>query len=71
MKLKLSTNFTKSIASKLVSKAIAKKTGTQIDIRFEELDLITNEDKMLVHVNLHGEISKEDLVKILKLLGLD
>ena len=71
MKLKLSTKFTKSIVSKLVSKAVSKKLGLQIDIQFNDLDLLTNEDRVLVHADLNGEISKEDLAKILKSLGLD
>lgn len=71
MRLKLSTNFTKGIVSKLVSKAISKKLESQIDIRFNELSLTTNEDKVLIYADLHGEISREDLVKILKSLGLD
>lgn len=71
MRLKLSTKFTKGIVAKLISKAVSKKLGLQIDIQFNELEAMSNDDKILVHADLNGEISKEDLVKILKSIGLD
>ena len=60
MKLRLSTKFMRNIVAKLISKAIRKKTGYDIDILINDLDIrvIDGETKIAADVELNAD-SKE------------
>lgn len=71
MKLRLSTKFMRGIVSKLLSKAIYKKTGYRIDIQINDLDfrVVDGETKITADVELNAD-SKE-FMKFIKEVGLD
>jgi hypothetical protein len=69
MKLKLSTKLMRGIVAKLISKALFKKLGCRADIELNEIEVLTKDDKIFIHVNADGEISKEDFAKLIK--GID
>ena len=71
MRLKLSTKLMRGIVAKIIAKAIRKKLDCDINITLNEVEVTTMNDKVYLHANLDGEISKEDFVKVIKTIGLD
>lgn len=66
LKLALRTKFMKSIVAKMLSKAIYKKTGYDVDIQFDEVKAETHGGKISVQMIVKAEMNSDDLVKILK-----
>ena len=66
MRLKLlSMGFMKGILAKIISRALFKKFDTKVNIKLREFEADTDDDKMYIHLNLDGEISKEDFEKLM------
>lgn len=66
LKLVLHTRFMRSVVTKMLSKAIFKKTGYDVDIQLNKIEAETYEGKIRIHMDIDAELNKEDLVKILK-----
>lgn len=66
LKLALSTKFMRGIVTKILAKAIYKKTGYHVDIRLNEVKAETHDGKISLHMDIDAEMNSEDLVKILK-----
>lgn len=66
----IKTGFMKSIVGKIISRFVNKKTGYDIKIVVDELDVKNFADKAVVRISLQGDISREDLKKVLAELGL-
>ena len=66
MRIKLSTNFMKNIASKLIAKAIYKKTGYKINIQLNDLDAWIIDGDVTVKLNVEAKLKSEDFNKIMK-----
>ena len=71
LKLKLSTKFMKGIVANLISKALMKKLGYNIDILLNEIDVKVENGKVRVHVDVDAELENSEFVKILKSIGMD
>lgn len=71
LKLNLSTRWMRGIITKLISKAIFKKTGYKIDIRINNLEVESVNGKIYLHADLDAETTKEEFIKITKSLDLD
>ena len=71
MKVKLSTKWMKSIVTKLISKAIYKKSGYKIDIRVNEIELRTSEGRIQIHADVDAETDKEEFRRIIRDFDLD
>lgn len=71
LKLKLSTKFMRGIVTKLISKAIYKKYGYDIDILLNEIEINNEDGKVHLHVNVDAEVNNDDFKKIIKSIGLD
>ena len=71
MKLKLSTRLMRGMVAKLISRSLSKKFGTDTDIKLNEIEIAMIDDKVHLHANINGEISKEDFVNLIKTIGLD
>ena len=69
--VKIVTDFTRGLMSKLVRKMIRKKTGYDMDIVLNKMNVTVNDGKTHVHLDLDAELSKEELVRFLKSFGLD
>lgn len=71
MKLRLSTKFMRKIVAKLLTRFIYKKTGYEIDIQLNDLNIsvIDGETKIAANVELNAD-SKE-FMKFIKEVGLD
>lgn len=68
--MKLESKFTTMIASKLAEKVVRDKLGYDVDIRLNRLRTTVMEDRMYVELNLDLELTKEELNKLLKSIGL-
>jgi hypothetical protein len=71
LKLKLSTKFMKGIVANLISKALMKKLGYDIDILLNEIDVRVENGKVHVHVDVDAELENSEFVKVLKSIGMD
>ena len=56
--------------SKLAEKLVRDKLGYDVDIRLNRLRTTVLEDKMHVELNVDLELTKEELDKLLKSVGL-
>lgn len=70
LKLVLSTKFMRTIITKILAKAIYKKTGYRVDIQINEIKAETYDGKVRVHIDADAEIPSEDLKDALKSGGL-
>ena len=71
LKLKLSTKFMRGMVANLISKALNKKLGYNIDILLNEIEVKNENGKMLIHVDADAEVDNGEFVKILKSIGMD
>ena len=71
LKLKLSTKFMKGMVANLISKALNKKLGYNIDILLNEIEVKNENGKILIHVDADAEVDNGEFVKILKSIGMD
>lgn len=71
LKLKLSTKFMRGIVTKLISKAIYKKYGYDIDILLNEIEIKNEDGKVHLHMNVDAEVNNDGFKKIIKSIGLD
>ena len=67
----LSTRFMKGIVAKLLSKAISKKLGCDIGIKFNGLEARGEDGRIHIHADVDVEIDNNEFLKIIKSIGLD
>lgn len=70
LKLVLSTRFMRTIVTKMLAKAIHKKTGYRVDVQINKIEADTNDGKIRVHVDVDAEMNSEDFKDALKTAGL-
>jgi hypothetical protein len=68
--MRIESKFTTMIASKLAEKVVRDKLGYDVDIRLNRLRTTVMEEKMHVELNLDLELTKEELNKLLKSIGI-
>lgn len=66
LKLLLNTRFMRNIVTKILAKAIYKKTGYHVDIQLNEVKAETHDGKISLHVDVDAVMNGADLVNILK-----
>ena len=71
MKLRLTTKFMRNIVSKLLAKFIFKKTGYQIDIQLNDLELNFIDGETKINANVELNLDSKEFTKIIKAIGLD
>ena len=71
LKLKLSTKFMRGIVANLVSKAIAKKVGYNIDILLNEIEVKNEGGKIHLHIDADAEIENSEFVRMLGSIGME
>lgn len=69
MKIRLSTRFMKSMASKLIAKAIYKKYGYKVKIRIDDLDISMINGDTTIKANVEANLSSDEFMKLMK--GID
>lgn len=70
LKLILGTKFMRGIVTKIIAKAILKKTGYQVDIDLHEIKAAVIDGKVHLHMHVDAAINTDDLVNIIKSNGL-
>lgn len=68
--MKIVSKFTRGVVSKILKMVIQKKTGYDVDIRLNEVTTTINDGKTHLHVDIDAELDKDELMKILKSVGL-
>ena len=71
LKLKLSTKFMKGIVANLISKALVKKLGYEIDILLNEIEVKSEDGKIKLHIDADAEMENGEFVRMLKSNGMD
>ena len=66
LKVILNSKFMRGIVTKIIKKAIAKKTGYQVDIDLKSLSADVVDGKVHLHVDADATINANDLVDIIK-----
>jgi hypothetical protein len=70
LKFILSTKFMKNLVAKMITKAIYKKTGYDINVRLNKIEVVTIDGRVHIHADVDGDINSEDFVDIIKSNGL-
>ena len=68
--MKIGSKFITSIISKLASALINKKVGDDIKLKLNEVNATIADGKTHVHLDIDADLEKDELVKILKNIGL-
>jgi len=68
--MKIVSKFTTNIISKLVARMLRKKLGYEVDIQLNEVKTTVTDGKTHIHLDVDAELEKEELLKILKSIGL-
>ena len=69
--MKIVSKFTRGIISKAIKMIVHKKTGYDINIQLNDVTTAIIDGKTHLHVDLDAEVDKEELIKILKNIGLN
>lgn len=68
--MRLESKFTTGLVSKIVRNAVRKKFGYDVDIWLNGLRTTVIDEKTHVHLDVDLELTKEELDKLLKGIGL-
>ncbi len=68
--VKIVSKFTRSVISKLIKAVLHKKLGYNVDIQLNEVNATITDGKTHVHLDVDAELDKNELLKILKDIGL-
>ena len=69
--MKIVSKFTTNMISKLVKMVLRKKLGYNIDIQVNKKKPTITDGKTHVHLDVDAELEKEELMNILKKIGLN
>lgn len=69
--MRIVSKFTRGIISKAVKMVVHKKTGYDVDIQLNEITTTINDGKTHLHVDIDAELERDELIKILKSIGLN
>ena len=69
--MRITSVFTRGIVSKILRKVIRKKTGYEVEIQLNDVTTTIQNGKTHLHVDIDAELDKDELIKILKNVGLN
>lgn len=69
--MRIVSKFTMGIISKAIKMVIRKKTGYNIDIQLNEAITTISDGKTHLHLDVDAELDKDELMSILKSIGLN
>lgn len=69
--MRIVSKFTRGIISKAIKMIIRKKTGYNIDIQLNEAVTTVSYGKAHLHLDVDAELNKDELMSILKSIGLN
>lgn len=68
--MKLISKFTTGIVSNIAKLVVRKKLGYDVDIQVNQIHTTFVDGKTHIHLDLDAELSKEELTKMLKSIGI-
>ena len=68
--MKISSAFLRKLVSRVVKRTIRKKLGYNIDIDLNGLEITFDDNKAKIRIDAGAEMSKEELTKLVKKIGL-
>lgn len=69
--VRIVSKFIRSVISKLLKMTLHKKLGYNIDIQLNEVNVTVTDGKTHVHLDVDVELDKDELMKILEIIGLN
>ena len=69
--MRIVSKFTRGIISKAVKMVVHKKTGYDVDIQLNEVTTTITDGKTHLHLDVDANLEREELIKILKSIGLN
>ena len=66
LKMNLSSKFMRGIVTKIISKAVYKKTGYKVEIDLNNINVEVVNGKAYIHVDADAAIDNNELMKIVK-----
>lgn len=69
--MRIVSKFTRGIISKALKRVVYKKTGYNVDIQLNEITTTINDGKTHLHLDVDAELEKDELIRILKSIGLN
>lgn len=66
LKMNLSSKFMRGIVTKIISKAVYKKTGYKVEIDLNNINVEVVNGKAYIHVDADAAIDNDELMKIVK-----
>lgn len=64
--MRIANGLTRNAISKLVTAILRKKTEYDVEILINEMNVSLSDGRARVHMNVYGDISQEDLAKVIK-----
>lgn len=68
--MKIESKFMRGIASKIIRKVMRNKVGCNVEVQLNGFRTTILEDKTHVHLDIDLELTKEELNKLLKNIGI-
>lgn len=68
--MKLESKWIRGLASKLIKKILRDKSGCNVDVQLNNFRTTVIDEKTHVHLDIDLELSKDELDKLLKGIGL-
>lgn len=69
--VKIVSGFTKGLISKLLRTVLRKKTGCDVNLQLNDFNITISDGKTRVHLDLDAELEKDEIIKLLKNVGLN
>lgn len=69
--MRIVSKFTRGIISKAVKMVVHKKMGYDVDIQLNELTTTITDGKAHLHLDIDADLERDELIKILKSIGLN
>ena len=68
--MKLESKWIRGIVSKLIKKILRDKSGCNVDVQLNNFRTTVIDEKTHVHLDIELDLSKDELDKLLKSIGL-
>lgn len=68
--MRIRSVFMKKLIAKVIGRVMRKKTECQIDIQLNDISVTFDGDKAHVHFDADAEMSKDELMKLIRKAGL-
>lgn len=68
--MKIESKFSRGIVSRLIKKVLRDKSGCNVDVQLNKFRTTVIDEKTHVHLDIELDLSKEELDKLLKSVGL-